>query len=323
MPGSSHNFLFPADFSDEDWPYTSSEDEEVQNAVRKKRRRRGKRTGKPRKPRRKPLPPAEPSVDMMPMWSGGLPGPLTYDVKLRVGGWRLVVNDEHRRSFVAHQKQVFPPEMLQRWWDVLMDKLEWNRPERPPKRGRLDAEPSELLLPRSAAWLTAEGCKCSYEYAGLRFMPMPMSDWFLEITRAVCRSIGLQEVPNSCNANLYQTGLQTVSWHSDDEPLFDATNRDALIVSLSLGAARKFELRPKDDPFQETSVLLEDGDLCLMEGLCQKHYRHRVPPEAEVHAPRINLTWRWVVNHEHGCPLCGAREPVNDWSCSLPSYALQ
>lgn len=259
----------------------------------------------------------------MPMWSGGLPGPLAYDVKLRLGGWKMVVHDEHRRSFVAHLKQAFPPEMLQRWWHILMDKLNWNRPERPPKRGRLDGESDELLLPRSAAWLTAAGCKCGYEYAGLRFMPMPMPDWFLEITHAICNVVGLRDIPNSCNANLYETGLQTVSWHSDDEPLFDATNRDALIVSLSLGAARSFELRPKDDPFQETSLRLEDGDLCLMEGLCQKHYRHRVPPEADVHDPRINLTWRWVVHHEPGCPLWEVSEPVDDWSCSLPAYALQ
>lgn len=130
-----------------------------------------------------------------------------------------------------------------------------------------------------------------------------MSDWFLEITDEVCRACGLKERPNSCNANLYETGSQTVSWHCDDEPLFDAVGRDALIVSLSLGASRSFALRPKDDPFEEKEFQLEAGDLCTMEGLCQKHYRHRIPAEPDVEEPRINLTFRWVVQHQSCCPF--------------------
>ncbi|CAE7407662.1 ALKBH3 [Symbiodinium pilosum] len=149
---------------------------------------------------------------------------------------------------------------------------------------RKDQELCEALLPRSASWLTLPGCQCEYEYAGLRFPAMTMPEWFLEITDEVARACGLQERPNSCNANLYKSGVDNVSWHCDDEPLFDATGRDALIVSLSLGATRSFCLRPKDDPFQETLLHLEDGDLCTMEGLCQKHYRHRVPPEEDVSA---------------------------------------
>merc|ERR1719195_1036892 len=47
---------------------------------------------------------------------------------------------------------------------------------------------------------------------------------------------------------------------------------------------------------------LSDGDICTVEGLLQKHYRHRVPVERRSTAPRINLTWRWVVAHELGCP---------------------
>jgi len=46
---------------------------------------------------------------------------------------------------------------------------------------------------------------------------------------------------------------------------------------------------------------LSDGDICTMEGLLQKHYRHRVPVERPSMAPRINLTWRWVA-HDSGCP---------------------
>jgi epoxyqueuosine reductase QueG len=47
-----------------------------------------------------------------------------------------------------------------------------------------------------------------------------------------------------------------------------------------------------------------NGDLSTMEGLCQKHYRHSVPADLSVTQPRINLTWRWIVDHcDDGCPL--------------------
>lgn len=273
----------------------SSSGEEETEAVQKRRRKR-RRKRKPRPLRKKPLPPAEATLEEVPLDGGGISGPLV----LRIG-WSCVLHDVHRRSFVSIRKKAFNSDVLARWRQRLMAKLVWCKPERPPKEGKSQEVLEDPLLPRSAAWLTLPSCRCEYEYAGLRFPPVNMPAWFLEITDEVSRACGLKERPNSCNANLYQTGADNVSWHCDDEPLFDATGRDALIVSLSLGATRSFQLRPKDDPFEETLVLLEDGDLCTMEGLCQKHYRHRVPPEEDVVEPRINLTWRWIVQHDDVC----------------------
>merc|ERR1712216_344556 len=101
----------------------------------------------------------------------------------------------------------------------------------------------------------------------------------------------------------YKDGTEFVGWHCDDEPLLDAVKHDAGILSLSLGASRWFELCSYDDPESVTRVQLEDGDLCVTEGRCQKHFRHRIPQELEVTSPRINLTWRWVVRHEEHCCL--------------------
>lgn len=159
------------------------------------------------------------------------------------------------------------------------------------------------VLPRSAAWLTMAGCLCPYHYGGLKFAPLPMNQWFIDITDRVCQTCGLTERPNSCNANYYDNGTQMVGWHSDNEPLFNALHQDVLIVSLSLGASRTFEFRSKDDPELTYQISLEDGDLCTMEGFCQKHYLHRVPRELSVQAPRINLTWRWILKHDAICPM--------------------
>jgi len=236
----------------------------------------------------KPTPPPEPTLAACPLSSGGVTGPLA--VTQSKAGWKSVLHDEHRRTFVAHRKGAFPATLLRSWWEALDTQIKWRRPTT-----------DDLILPRSAAWLTLEGCTCQYEYSGLLFEPLQMPPWFLDITETVCRTCGLGDRPNSCNANYYDNGSQSVGWHSDDEPLFDALNRDVLIVSLSLGATRTFELASTDKPTEVIKLPLEDGDLCTMEGLCQKHYRHRVPRQKSVQGARINLTWRWVLRHDEGC----------------------
>lgn len=223
------------------------------------------------------------------MASGGLPGPLAD----HIDRWKSIVHDVHRRTFVGHRKGAFSAEQLRNWWHLCKTRISWKGPTTTP----------ELILPRSAAWLTQSECKCKYKYSGMEFNPLPMQPWFEEIMDVVCRAVGLRERPNSCNANLYDGGQQSVGWHSDDEYLFDAIERDVLIVSLSLGATRSFELHSKDKPMDVVRLPLEDGDLCTMEGLCQKHYRHRVPRQRDIEGARINLTWRWVVRHEAHCPL--------------------
>ncbi|CAE7948275.1 ALKBH3 [Symbiodinium sp. KB8] len=249
----------------EDGMTSSSDCDLPPDGKRRRRRRRGKRKRtKPRPLKKKPLPPPEETLEERALWGGGVLGPLA-----RVcDGWACVLHDVHRRSFVSYRKQAFPASTLHQWRQTLLSRICWRKPERPPKEGKEQNAPCEALLPRSAAWLTLPGCRCEYQYAGLRFPAATMPPWFLEITDQVAQACGLKERPNSCNANLYKGGMDNVSWHCDDEPLFDATGRDALIISLSLGATRSFCLRPKDDPFEETLLQLEDGDLCTMEGLC-------------------------------------------------------
>lgn len=258
------------------------------NRKRKNRGRGGE--NKRRKLKSTPLLHDEEDLQAEPLTTGGVQGPLA--VSQSRNGWRAVLHDEKRRTFVSLRKLAFSEQLLAKWWRSCSEQLQWFRPRK-----------EEFILPRSAAWLTKDGCACCYEYSGTQWSPEQMSEWFLEITEAVCRISGISERPNSCNANLYDDGEQSVGWHCDNEPLFNAVAQDALIISLSLGASRWFELVANDDPGQSVRLRLENGDICTMEGLCQKHYRHRVPREAGVSYPRINLTWRWVVRHEEGCPL--------------------
>lgn len=245
--------------------------------------------------------PPEPSLEEVPLLSGGVEGPLAAQDTLACEptGWEVAVHDAPRRSFVSLLKGAFETEVLRDWEQMLFKQLPWSRPLQS-KRSTGEARP----LPRRACWLTKGGCSCRYEYSGTSFAPMEMPSWLLDLTESVCSTCGLSERPDACNVNLYGSGAEGVGWHADDEPLFQATKSDALIMSLSLGATRYFEVRPKySEQTDSVRLMLSDGDLCAMEGLFQKHYRHCVPLEDDVFDARINLTWRWIRRHQPHCAL--------------------
>merc|ERR1719401_395698 len=100
--------------------------------------------------------------------------------------WHSVLHDEHRRTFVSHKKGAFPEQLLKDWWHVLATKIAWRRPSPGP----------DIVLPRSAAWLTQEACRCKYEYSGLKFDSSPIEPWFWDITEQVCRACGIKDRPN-------------------------------------------------------------------------------------------------------------------------------
>merc|ERR1719195_594032 len=104
---------------------------------------------------------------------------------------------------------------------------------------------------------------------------------------------------NSCVANFYEDGSNSVDWHADNEPVFEGLIHDCCIISLSLGATREFTMRQRRNKRVQRVLELGDGDIMTMEGLFQKHWQHRVPaarPGASV-GPRFNLTWRTITAH--------------------------
>jgi len=95
---------------------------------------------------------------------------------------------------------------------------------------------------------------------------------------------------NSVLINLYRDGHDRMGLHADDEP---ELGPDPQIASISLGATRKFVLKHCNS--NERYVLpLQDRSLLWMNGAVQKQYRHGVPTETRVRAPRLNLTFRRI-----------------------------
>ncbi|HLG69997.1 MAG TPA: alpha-ketoglutarate-dependent dioxygenase AlkB [Chloroflexota bacterium] len=143
-----------------------------------------------------------------------------------------------------------------------------------------------INLPRLTAWYGDPGA--SYTYSGIRNEPLPWTPELLELKERI--EAASRERFNSVLCNLYRAGDDSMGWHSDDEREIAPT-----IASLSLGAARTFQLRRKAPPNDVVSMRLAGGSLLLMEGECQRRWQHRVPKEP-ASGERINLTFRLVTS---------------------------
>ena len=205
--------------------------------------------------------------------------------------WTYFLRDESRRSFAGHLANPFGKATCASWLAKVRVGTKWVQPST--RWGP---------MPRRTAWMVAPGFTCTYEYGGMTVQPIPYPVWMIELMNEVMPYCGFKEfseMPNSCNLNLYEDGTQMCGWHADDEELFQGKFQDCRIISLSLGATRRFELElnwPEDGESVGVTQQLADGDLCTMEGMTQKHYMHRVPEEDGAVGQRINLTWRWIAS---------------------------
>jgi alkylated DNA repair dioxygenase AlkB len=157
-------------------------------------------------------------------------------------------------------------------------------------RGELDVRQEHLrffgrdvAMPRLTAWYGDAGA--TYTYSGLRNEPAPWTSTLRRLRDDLNEALSLKL--NSCLANWYRDGEDSMGWHSDNEREL----RDA-IVSVSFGATRSFQLREgrKGAPI---TLPLEHGSVLVMTVSSQRHYAHRLPKQRQA-GTRINLTFRTV-----------------------------
>ncbi len=89
--------------------------------------------------------------------------------------------------------------------------------------------------------------------------------------------------------NRYRDGRDSVAWHGDHEI------SGKVVASLSLGATREFDFRPKrESDLRPRTIALDlaHGDLVVMRGETQRYWEHRVRKDPRVREARINLTFR-------------------------------
>merc|ERR1711865_226988 len=216
--------------------------------------------------------------------------------------WEYPLYDDSRRCYAGFLRNPWSKQQCDMMYEQIKNDTEWLQP----KNGK-------MVMPRKTAWMVKAGCSCTYAYGPFEVPATTFPPWMLALLGEVMPICGLTNEdswPDSCNMNLYADGGAAVGWHADDEALFQGKFSDIMILSLSLGVSRQFELRynwPEAGDQAEQSMTLQSGDLMTMEGMVQKHLQHRIPKEGRVQGPRINLTWRWVRKHTPKCPAARLR----------------
>jgi alkylated DNA repair dioxygenase AlkB len=89
------------------------------------------------------------------------------------------------------------------------------------------------------------------------------------------------------SANLYRDGQDSVAWHGDR---VGRTRTETVVAILSLGAARRFLLRPKGGG-PSVRLTPNSGDLLVLGGTCQRTWEHCVPKCSSA-GPRVSVMWR-------------------------------
>lgn len=160
----------------------------------------------------------------------------------------------------------------------LLRAVEW-------QRGKIMLFGRELSEPRLTAWIG----DCDYTYSGRTVRARPWPKILTALRDRVEVHVGHKF--NSVLLNRYRTGLDSMGFHSDDEP---ELGKNPIIASVTFGVARRFVLKPKrkTESGKDFDAWLGHGSLLVMGGTCQHTFRHAVPKQRTVTGERLNLTFR-------------------------------
>jgi len=147
----------------------------------------------------------------------------------------------------------------------------------------------DILTPRLSAWY---GDPLAIDYVAMgKTVPLNWTNHLLTLKKLVESFAGISF--NSVLLNYYRDGQDSVAWHSDNETVMGS---HPTIASLTFGQVRAFDIRKKNNHKEKYSVRLEHGSLLLMKGDLQQNWDHRIAKSNKVLGPRINLTFRKIIN---------------------------
>jgi alkylated DNA repair dioxygenase AlkB len=144
-----------------------------------------------------------------------------------------------------------------------------------------------VKVPRLMCWYG--DADAFYRYSGVNHQPLPWNAALQSVRAQVEQQCSCTF--NSVLANLYRDGLDSMGCHADDEK---ELGLNPVIASLSLGDERLFKLHHKKRK-ETLDIVLGHGDLLVMAGALQHHWRHSVPKTRKPKTPRINLTFRNIL----------------------------
>jgi alkylated DNA repair dioxygenase AlkB len=159
---------------------------------------------------------------------------------------------------------------------ALVDAIAWEQPH-------VRIAGRELPTPRRVAFYGP----FDYAYSGLVHEARALPPDVEALRRRLVEETG--HPFNTVLMNLYRSGADSVSWHSDDDYPHGGA---PAVASVSVGATRRFRIAPKRGRGASIGVDLPSGSLLLMEGRSQVDHRHALPKTAAPVGVRVNLTFR-------------------------------
>jgi len=182
---------------------------------------------------------------------------------------------------VHYYEKIFTVEQSEIYYVKLLNEINW-------QHDVVKIFGKEIITKRKVAFLGDEGI--SYKYSGKTKIAENWLKFILEIKSTIEQISG--EKFNACLLNYYHNGSEAMSWHSDNEK---EILKHSAIASLSFGAERKFGFKHNYTK-EEISLMLENGSLLIMKDETQIYWKHKLYTNVKITEPRINLTFRTIVN---------------------------
>lgn len=185
-------------------------------------------------------------------------------------------------GIVHYYGKIFTEEQSEIYYVKLLNEINW-------QHDVIKMFGKEIVTKRKVAFLGDEGI--SYKYSGKTKIAEKWLKFILEIKSTVEQISG--EKFNACLLNYYHNGSEAMSWHSDNEK---EILKHSAIASVSFGAERKFGFKHNFTK-EEISLMLENGSLLIMKDETQIYWKHKLYTNVKITEPRINLTFRTIVNN--------------------------
>lgn len=181
---------------------------------------------------------------------------------------------------VIYIKNVLNKIQSNQYFQTLLDEIKWENDE-------VMMFGKKIITRRKVAWYGTKAF--NYKYSKINKQALIFPTILLEIQQLIehlCK-----ENFNSCLLNLYHDGTEGMGWHSDNEK---ELKPNGVIASLSFGADRLFQFKHKVTN-EIVNIVLEDASVLIMKGTTQNHWLHSLPVKRKIKLPRINLTFRTII----------------------------
>ena len=183
---------------------------------------------------------------------------------------------------VNYYGKILEEEKANQFYLKLLNEIEWRNDE-------AFIFGKKIITKRKVAWYGDESFE--YTYSNSTKKALKWTPELLELKKLTEEKTG--EKFNSCLLNLYHDGNEGMAYHSDGEK---DLKKNGAIASLSFGAERKFSFKNKTTK-EKVELVLANGSLLVMKDQTQTFWMHRLPPTKKIFTPRINLTFRMIVNN--------------------------